>query len=215
MFRIFLGIALVFAAFSSDELLANKARSVVFSLPVFSFGQSTAKVEYNFRGLAGFGLEANFIDGELYGKKEAEEKNGDSIKLSGTEVGLYYAKYSKPKTISGFFWALGVGMRTVYANWARTRTDEIEANYLDENQRLRHSLVSRGNTYRARMGYRYIGSSFPINLGAYIGVRHFENRFSDNNREDNTTVTPNDDQQALQRRLMSSLEPGLELGFAF
>jgi hypothetical protein len=51
-------------------------------------------------------------------------------------------------------------------------------------------------------------------LGAYLGIRHFQNQLKDAAKEGRAT-TGEDDLETLERRMTSRLEPGIELGLAF
>ena len=56
--------------------------------------------------------------------------------------------------------------------------------------------------------------SLPLVVGAYIGVRHFENEYQDDTKEDGVS-TPLQDQLTLSNKVMSAIEPGIEIGVAF
>lgn len=211
-------LSLIGFGFVSAPAMAND-NSFILTLPVIAMNnQGAARGEYNLGGKGGIGVELQFVQQHnLYGKDEMKEKNDDSINMSGAEASVFYSSYGNSKAMSGGYWALGVGYRKVAADWKRTPDDKFQATsdtVLDENNRATHTLQSSGATAHARIGYRYVGQSFPIVLGAYVGLRHFQNEFRDVEKE-KSTETPMDDREALSRRMMSAFEPGIEIGMSF
>ena len=112
--------------------------------------------------------------------------------------------------MSGGYWSIGAGYRQLKADWQRTVLEE---------SKVRHYLKSSGATVRGRIGYRLVGDTLPFTLGAYIGIRHYSNNFSDDVSDDSdrqpSTVTPESEVIGLEKRFTSRLEPGLEFGMAF
>lgn len=196
----------------------GKYKSFMVGLPIFSMGgESVTKVEYNLGGAGSLGLELTSIaEGEQFTDDEVIENNGDSLLMKGAEVGLTYSSYSNGGLMSGGYWSLGVGYRQVQAAWSRSPTDDFSPAgvSLDSGGRFKHDLISGGGTARARVGYRYVASSIPFALGAYIGIRHFQGRFQDRENDEAVEI-PNSDNRSLTRRFMTSIEPGLELGMSF
>lgn len=214
----FMMMALFGAAFSSD-LMAKEQKSFVLSLPIIALdGQGVARGEYNFSGHA-LAVEMDLISKENdFSTQEMKEQHDDTLAVRGAEAAVWYTSYGDPRTMSGGYWSVGAGYRRMVADWKRTPGENmaIAADAVrDENNRVTHALTSEGATLHGRVGYRWVPASFPLALGAYIGARHFQNKFKDRSSETNTTATPLSDQEALSRRFMSALEPGLEIGMAF
>ena len=92
---------------------------------------------------------------------------------------------------------------------------------LDTKGKLSHDLEISGTTGHGRMGWRYVGQSFPVLFGIHIGVRHFNSTIKDvedSKLESETLkITPTTavEKKNLKRRLMTALEPGVEFGVAF
>ena len=193
-------------------------KTVNLTLPLIAFGgESVTKGEWNLRGNGSIGLELNMMsEGEMYSDKEIEEKNGDSLMMKGSQVAVLYSQYSNPKSLSGGYWTLGVGYRQVKGTWDQTPTpdQDIQGASLNADGKVRHVLSGAGPTAQVRTGYRYVAESIPLSVGAYIGIRHFQSTIEDA-EESGTVTTSAEDLTALQRRMMSHLEPGIELGLAF
>lgn len=211
---------LIWALSFGQVSFGNDEKSFNLALPLVALGgESVLRAEYNMGQPGSLGLEFTLIqESELLSQREIEEQPGDSLLQAGSELSLIYSSYVDKQLMSGFFWALGIGYRAMRLQWKRTPSLAFAPTgmALDEQGRFQHSLRSVGVTGRARFGYRYVASSIPFSIGAYLGIRHFQNRFEDiEGEEDDAVVTPEDDKQALQRRLTSSLEPGLEVGLAF
>ena len=125
---------------------------------------------------------------------------------------MTYSSYGNPKKMSGGYWTIGAGYRQLKADWLRTAVNDAK---------VRHLLKGSGGTVRGRIGYRLVGDSLPFTLGAYIGIRHYSNNFSDDldeagNRDSQASVsTPESEVIGLEKRFTSGLEPGLEFGMAF
>jgi hypothetical protein len=217
--NLFLG----FLAFSSLMLVATSLRadsykSMNISLPFISFGgEAVGRFEWNLKGKAALGLEINVMQQtEFYTDEEIEEKNGDSLLMKGAQAALFYSQYSNSKMMSGGFWGIGVGYRSVEADWLQTpgSAQDLGGAALNTDGKVRHELRGSGATAHARFGYRYVAESIPFSLGAYLGVRHFQNTLQDAEKE-GLARTSDEDRTSLERRLTSRLEPGIELGLAF
>ncbi|SME88226.1 hypothetical protein [Pseudobacteriovorax antillogorgiicola] len=201
-----------------SSLAFAEYKDFVIHLPLVSVAnEAVAKIEYNLSGSGALGLELTVIqEGDLYTTEEAAKYNGDSIMTEGQELALTYASYMNASKMSGGYWTLGLGYRQVQADWLRSPSDEYSPTgvSLDRNGKFKHSLLAGGATAHTRLGYRYVASAFPFSIGAFIGVRHYENTFTDRPVDD-AVETPDADRESLERRLMSSLEPGIEIGMAF
>lgn len=195
-------------------------RSFAFSLPLLAVGgEAVAKGEFNLAEEGGLTVGLNvLVPSEAYSNKEMKAENMDTLVVNGSELNLLYSRYTRPKSMSGGYWAAGLGYRQMHVNWHRTPDEAFnlshDAPVLDENDKVTHTLAGHGMTARTRIGYRFIGESFPIALGAYLGMRHFQSEFKDSNTE-GAASTSDAERGDLSRRFMSSLEPGLEFGLAF
>ncbi len=185
-------------------------------------GESSFKGEYNLGGAGGLTLELTGIGKrDIYSDKEIEDHNGDTFVLEkGSEIGLHYAYYANGTAMSGGYWSVGAGLRTMETRWNRTPTGELALNadaVRDADGRIRHNVIGKGAAGHARAGYRYVAANWPFAAGAFAGLRHFDGQFEDDNKEltDGSAATPEVDREAMRRRFMSGLELGLELGFAF
>jgi hypothetical protein len=67
------------------------------------------------------------------------------------------------------------------------------------------------------VGYRYAAESVGFMGGIVLVLRHLENRVTEKDTGAGSAYaeTSYEDKNALKRRIMTSLHPGLELGWAF
>jgi hypothetical protein len=90
---------------------------------------------------------------------------------------------------------------------------------IDESGRMTHRMVGTGMTGHGRIGYRYVGESFPFIAGTFFGIRHFESKFEDKEArasdETPSTASTDDDRIQMKRTFMTRPELALELGLAF
>jgi hypothetical protein len=204
---------------TGQALAADSYRHWNFSLPIVSFGgEGVTKFEMNLATHGALGVEVAIQqEAEFLSDKEMEETNNDSLMMKGTEVSVVYSSYSNAKLLSGGFWSIGAGYRSMSALWLETpaSTQKLEGIALTTDGKVQHDLVSDGATARARMGYRYVASSVPFSAGAYIGVRHYQNKFKNKETDNNSYQTASEDLRGLERRMMSRLEPGIEFGLSF
>lgn len=204
------------AAAAAD--MGGSYRTMNVTLPIANVGGETAaKAEFNLRGNGALGIEFNVMgESELYSDKEIDEKNGDSLLMKASQVALLYSQYGNPKMLSGGYWAVGLGYRQVKGSWEQTpgAEQDIQGISLNAEGRMNHKLEGSGPTGHIRCGYRYVAESIPFSVGAYIGLRHFQSKMKDVAQAGSVT-TSEEDLTGLQRRMMSHLEPGIELGLAF
>jgi len=209
------------AASSSDSGGGNGYRSFSLSLPIVALSrEAVARAEYNVGAQASVALEGTIIgQGEDFNDREIEENHGDSLTTKGYEVAVYMTRYTNPEMLAGFYWGLGAGYRRVEAAWSQTPDQNYtltERDHLNDDGRMNHELRGEGITGHGRVGYRYVAESFPLVVGAYVGVRHWQNKFDDRESEsDQYSPTADRDRNNLKYRYMSSFEPGIELGMAF
>ena len=201
-----------------STIATAKYKDFVITLPIIAMGgEAQAKFEYNLSGSGSLGVELLIVqEGEVFTEDEVAEQNGDSLMVKGSELALSYSSYSNVSKMSGGYWSLGLGYRQLQADWTRGPSEDFSpvGVSLDGDGKFKHELNSSGATAHARVGYRYVANSFPLAIGAYVGIRHYQNQFED--RESDTAIsTPEVDQEGLSRRMMSALEPGVEVGMAF
>lgn len=206
--------AAVLTLLGSATVVAKGEKTFMFSLPLASVGgEAVLKGEYNMPNIGGLGFELVLIpENEAFSPREVENRNGDSLMVRGSELAMYYSSYGDPKKMAGGYWSIGAGYRQMAADWQRSAIEE---------SKILHRLRGNGTTFRGRVGYRFVGDMLPFTFGAYVGVRHFANRFADDSSEPSdenvgpASQTPKSEVIALEKRFTSSLEPGLEFGMAF
>lgn len=210
---------LLFATGLATPCLAKSTKNIHIGLPIVAMGgEAVAKGEWRLGKMGAIGLEWTSInDVDLMTNSEKDEKIGDSMNLSGNELSLSFSRYSEPKKMSGAYWSAGLGYRMVDLKWVRSPFDgmNLEAAALNEEGKITHKINGSGMTARAKVGYRYVAESIPFAIGAYVGLRHYENALTSADSENSEVVTPTKDLEGLERRLMSALEPGIEVGLAF
>jgi hypothetical protein len=200
-------------------------RSFAMSIPLISLTrESVARMELNLGGEASIAVEGTWIrQGEEYTEKDAEE-TGEQIESKGREVALYVTRYTQPHAMAGFYWTLGAGYRQMEAKW-QTPVDsndpDGQLSLADDEQRYHHDAAVKGMTGHGRLGYRYVGSDWPLMAGGYAGLRHFQNDISDREKDSKTedgdaiSVMTDREKDRLVRHYMTALELGLEFGFVF
>lgn len=215
--KLCLAILMVSSAAKSADM-GGTYKTMNLTLPLISLGgEAVTKAEWNLRGHGSIGVELSMMsESEMYSDREIEEKNGDSLMMKASQLALLYSQYSKPKTLSGGYWMIGLGYRQVKGAWDQTPSSnlDIQGASLNADGKVRHALNGSGPTGHVRTGYRYVAESIPFSVGAYIGLRHFQAKMNDS-EESGAVETSPEDLNSLQRRMMSNLEPGIELGLAF
>lgn len=216
--RFFKYLTLFFVLLNVEPAMA-KDRSFALSLPLVAMNnESKASGEFNLGSIGALSVEIlSMMSHDAFFGDEKDARPNDELIMSGAEVALFYSSYSDAKEMSGFHWGVGVGYRALKAEWARTPDGSFtlaEDAPRDNLGRINHDLRANGMAAHARVGYRFVGDSVPIVLGAFIGARHYQNQFDDRDNPE-AVATPEKDREALQRRFMSAIEPGLELGFSF
>ncbi len=227
MFRVLaLGITLPSAIIANSATAAEMYRTMAFSLtPITMAREGVVRAEFNLGTRASLALEGIAIgEGEDLFDDEIKESNGDSLITRGGELALFVARYSNSASMSGFYWAMGAGYRQLKANWKRSpganyslQGDAYTIVAPDEAGKLNSQMTANGVTGHVRAGYRYLGESVPLSIGAYLGLRHFQSKFIDAKDSDNYVAAPstNEERDMLRNRYMTKLEPGIEVGFAF
>lgn len=203
---------------SLTAVAADSYKSVNISLPIVSFDrEAVTKFEWNLKGAGALGLElAVRSEAEVFTKTEIEERNGDSLMMKSTALAVTYSRFGNPKMMSGGFWGLGLGYRQMQADLLRASDLSQDGQVgLNGNSQLSQELSGNGVTGHARVGYRYVAESLPLSVGAYIGLRHFQNKMEEKDKVEGSTAVDEAEIKSLERRFMSQLEPGIEVGLAF
>lgn len=200
---------------SLNALAADSYKTVNISLPIVSFDrEAVTKFDFNLKGAGALGVElAVRSEAEVFTKSEIEEKNGESLMMKGAELAITYSQFGNPKMMSGGFWGLGLGYRRIEADWQRGALGQDEGGIGLSETSSTSELKGNGVTGHARVGYRYVAESVPLSVGAYIGLRHFQNKLED--KAGQTAEVQEEEMKSLERRFMSQLEPGIEVGLAF
>ena len=200
------------------------SRSFVLTIPVTNMSRDTA-----FRGEFNFGSTSLGIESGLMGQAEEypEEKvliTGESMITSGRHVALMLSRFGNPANMSGWFWTLGAGVRTMEGSW-RSNPSQLSLRaskksgvnlVVDDAGKTLHRYTAKGATGHARFGYRWVSQAIPLAIGAHVGVRHFEGKFKDaDNLDTDHVALALDEKATLRRRYMTQLEPAVEFGLAF
>lgn len=208
---------LVIVGFLSCQAISASAadsyKTMAITLPLLA----PTKLEFNLKSHGSLGVEFRMDrESETFTKKERTDNNGDSLMMKSQQMSLLYSQYSNPKMMSGGFWTLGVGYRRDQGEWLQTPSSTQAATglKLDADGKLQRDIEASGATGHARVGYRYVGESVPFLAGIYVGMRHYQSKFTDKTT-DVTAETAQDDLESLQRRLATSLEAGIDIGFSF
>jgi hypothetical protein len=210
----------LWAQFAEMRVAKGEDKSFLVSVPMILVGgEMGIHTEFNLWNEATIGLEyLRAGNNEEYSKKQMAEEN--KSRISGAwEVQMVLSRFSEPESMGGWFWSLGAGYRTMNVDWRKqpeetyTLTgDEV----YDDDGRINHKLVGTGAAAHGRLGYRYVAASWPVAVGGYFGMRHYESNFKDVESED-SAVTPSQDidREQLRRAYMTRPELAIELGMAF
>jgi hypothetical protein len=180
-------------------------------------------MEFNLMGEGSLALE---ISGQKAEEQIAEERQlttRESMVAGGKAASIIVSRYSHPQSMSGFFWALGAGLREERADWRVQPSDKdtgAKSLRTDQDGLLNHRASLKGGTVHGRLGYRYSGTSYPFMIGGYIGARHFQASVNDlggDSEDSNVTITAMTDyeKEKLRRRSGTSSESTIEVGVMF
>ncbi|MFK7824706.1 MAG: hypothetical protein AB8G05_11145 [Oligoflexales bacterium] len=210
----------VFIAFTNAGF--GKPRRFLVTLPVLAVGnESNLELDLNLGGDASLAFYWGLLaKSDRLTESEKESKPGSSLMLQGQELGLVFQRFSSGIDMSGFHWGLGAGYRSILAKWTKPQ-DQSSLSYLrtDEEGNTYHEFNLAGAVVSARFGYRYVAESVGFVAGLYLKARHFQSRISEKEKEESepTNFSPLgiDDEIKVKRRLMTTVLPTLELGWAF
>lgn len=201
---------------------AAEQRSWLLTLPIVSFGrEQVIATDFNLGNEASVAVQGNFLaKGQDLYSRELEQDPTRSLISQGQELSFMFQRFSNPAELSGFHWGLGAGYRQVSAEWIKEPWLEknSKAPETDLNGKVHHHLNLSGTTVSGRLGYRYVADSLGFAAGIYLKLRHFQNHIADQKlteREHYETDIAYHDRISLKRRMMSTLLPGIEFGWAF
>lgn len=184
-------------------------RSLALSLPLLI--DTPFSMEYNLgRGMVGVAWTP-VQPYQMLSERDLTNNPNQSLEMKGQEIGIITGRYQNEATLSGFYWGLGAGYRKTRGLWVKTASNATSSPLQS------HDLNVEGTTFSGKLGYRYAAESVGFMGGIFLLLRHFENRVTDASQGENTAYmeTSYEDKTALKRRIMTSLHPGLELGWAF
>lgn len=202
------------------------SRQYVLTLPLIAVArESTLAFEFNLMNEASLSLHwSRQTPGEELRKKELEERPLDSLTLEGQEFGFGFQRYSNARELSGFYWGLGAGYRKVAAVWIRDPGVQVGSNlnnplYVDDLGKVHNYMDVSGTAVNGKVGYRYIAKDLGLTAGLFLKLRHFQSAVKKNEASPDKRYAKNplgqNDKSVLKRRLMTTLLPGFELGWAF
>ncbi len=206
---------------SGSSSSAAGSRSLVLTVPVVNLTRDAAfRAEVNLHS-ASLSVESAITEESEEYPEEKILLTGDSMISNGRHIALMLSRYGNPANMSGWFWTLGAGMRTMTGIW-KTNPSQLGLTrgaaslVIDDAGKVMHSYTATGTTGHARFGYRWVSQSIPLAIGGHIGVRHFDGQFKDVEPV-NSDYSPLaiDDQAWLRRRYMTRIEPAIEFGLAF
>ena len=191
-------------------------RSVLVALPLLTRGL-TGRVEFNLGGRASLAVEGKNENRLEYLSKSEVQRSGESMMNRGQQGSVFLMSYTRPASLSGFFYGLGLGYRREQIDWHQPTSSSFAA--LTDAQYANHDARLSGATGTARAGYRYVGSEIPLFIGAYAGLQHFQSTAADgptttNGQSPSVTPMTTQDKEHLQRRFATSLDLAIEVGFA-
>lgn len=201
-------------------------RTFAFTIPVITFtGEQVARLEFNLGGLASLALEANFKPKNDEVHPDDALETGESLVSKGRGFALLFSRYTDEAAMAGFYYAIGAGYREMNADWkVRPATDdkEVDMTLVQTDERLYHRAEMKGVTGHIRGGYRYVGTSIPLSVGLYMGLRHYQVGVRDEKRDNLSegdeaaySDMTDSERERLRRRFTTKLEPGIEVGIAF
>lgn len=203
----------------TPEARSEPYRSSSYSLEAMGYGrQSSATAEYNLAAQASVAVTGTFMrKGEDLAEREIEDTHGESLTSMGREFAVLFSRYSHPESMSGLYWTLGPGYRTMSVTWDRHPKDYENKTYLSLNSegKAQQEFTLQGPTLHGGIGYRFLSESFPVTLGIYLGIRHYQATVRDsyeNSGEGDESHTHEDVRTALQHRYMTSPEPSITFG---
>ena len=205
-----------------SSLSFGKPRRFLVTLPVIAVGnESNLELDLNLGGDASLAFYWGLLaKSERLNASELEAEPGSSLMLEGQELGFVFQRFSSGIDMSGFHWGMGAGYRNVFAQWRKPPGEE-DPSYqrVDSEGNAFHEFDLAGAVLSARLGYRYVAESVGFVAGLYLKARHFQSRVTGKQSEEeelsSSTPLNLDDEIKVKRKLMTTVLPTLELGWAF
>lgn len=230
-----LGIGLVLASQMAMGAAAKKipspsaakgGRDWLFSLPLIAERpQLRIHAEYNAGRSVGLALEAGVISAVEELTDEEIVLTGNSLQVNGLQASLLMSRYSDEPNMAGFFWSLGAGYRRWQAEWKKqvSEKEALRLGYVDEKGYLHHKFEGKGATGHMRLGYRYVGSDWPLAFGAHVGIRHMNSTITDIDVPQSDQAKLNlqysdlssEERRSMKNRMMTTPDITVDFGFVF
>ena len=214
-------VLLIFLSFFAGTAVAagQGYRSAAWSLQS-SGRQASIGGELNLGGRASLTVEGSYTrKGEDLRGDEQEKSPGDSLESQGREVAFIFSRYTDAANMSGLYWSLGPGYRTISAQWHRRPFEgEDPGSYrLTSSGDTDQNFDIKGFTTHGRVGFRYIFEAVPVVVGIFVGIRHYQVIISDDGAAaegDSKYRSSDDARRSLQHRYMTLISPGITFGLA-
>ncbi len=179
------------------------------------------RFEYNLgKGSLGLDLLKENVR-ERLGDKEIQQQPGDSLISEAKEISIMFSRYGNAELLSGLHWGLGIGYRAENMAWRKNLNLETKEDLeflVDQDGKVYHAAKLDGITGSVRLGYRYVSQSAGFVAGLFVVYKHFESKVNDVASQGIVypfSKMPKEDLQTLRNKLMTSIMPGLEIGWAF
>ncbi|MBP6217614.1 MAG: hypothetical protein KA436_03385 [Oligoflexales bacterium] len=222
--KLFIFLSVIFAQILCSAQAYCEAKTFVLSLPLVTAGrEGSLRGEYNLAQKGSLALEW----AEWGSVDKRQELSGGDLKspakdglwTDGRDLGLMYSRFHNPQNMSGFYWGVGLGYRRMQADWRKTNAfnSSFESSLANADINENHLEIT-GPTAFSRLGYRFVGEDLGFMIGSYAGLKHFQSQITESKSEDignDSLLLSEAARDSLQRRLMSSVKLGLEIGWAF
>jgi len=191
-------------------------RSLLVGLPIASTERGpVGRLELNLYGIASLALEGSTERTGEDMSKAVLERTGESMMTKGGQVSLFLFRYTRPFTMAGFYYGGGLGYHEENVDWRQP--SNAAGSTLVDAALIHHNAALSGPTGHARIGYRYVGSEYPLLIGTYIGAKHYQAIVKDSsgggtNGNPLVPLTDNDKEHLLHR-FQTTAEFGIEVGF--
>ena len=181
-------------------------------------GEMGLHIEANLAGNASLALEGIYVpEREEFAEKRVEEDKRSFIG-GGYEAALIITRFTREMDMAGFYWSMGVGYRQINGTYRHPAEGKgyalVDRSNRDEEGRIAQEANAAGITGRGRVGYRYLGDSFPFVIGAFFGIRHFENKVAAKSTDETQQLSDEDSHQ-LSNMLTTAPEGAIEIGLSF
>ena len=211
--RNFLCLGLFFLHF---EDLRAESKTFLLTLPVVTIGrEGTLRLQRNFQERGALGLE--WTEWGLYGRREElswherKEHQGSTLISTGHELAVSYSRYMDSDNMSGFYWDVSMGYRVLKLDW--TVVDKENS----KQPKKQYYTGATGPSLGARLGYQFVGETYGITVGSFLGGKYFLSDISDKTdaNTDGYSYIGAREKTRLQDKIAASFKIGIELGWAF